>query len=125
MTFVPEINLEPEFGRRLKTLFKGATNKEIGSQIGEKEGTVGNYIRGRVPGPQILSRIANVTQCNLNWLLLGEGEMHAGPRRLDLNEALRDMIRELIKEELDAAQSKKRLLVELPLGDKQKTRKAG
>lgn len=114
-----------DFGQRLKEAFGNATNAVIGNKIGVSEGAVGFYVRGRVPDSEILVKIADVTNCNLHWLLTGEGKQSLSDQ-LDLNEALRDMIREIVREELGSAtKSKKRMVMPLELGEKQRARKSG
>lgn len=113
----------PEFGSRLKEAFGGAKNGVIGRKIGVSENTVGFYVRGRVPDWEILLRIASVTECSIDWLLTGEGSMKRGPDRVDFLEALRGIIRELIKEELASV---KRPVYELDLKEAdEKSRKSG
>lgn len=65
-----------EFGIRLKTVFDDAVNAVIAEKIGVSEDAVGTYVRGRVPPAEKLIDIHNLTNCNLQWLLTGKGEMY-------------------------------------------------
>lgn len=61
------------FGQRLKLAFGNAKNAEIARKIGVGETAVSNYLSGRVPDAEKLVAIRNSTNCDLNWLLTGEG----------------------------------------------------
>lgn len=95
------------FGRRLKQIFHYATNKEIADKIGVSPPAVQNYATGRVPPAETLIKIAEVTNCDLHWLLTGE----ESPSREKIVEAktfdpiidrdvLKEMIRTIVREEL-------------------------
>jgi transcriptional regulator with XRE-family HTH domain len=94
-----------DFGMRLKAAFQNATNKTIGNKIGVEEGTVGFYVRGRIPDAEILRRISNATGCSIHWLLTGEGPTSIETPKLDFNQALRELIRDLIREEQGSGSS--------------------
>ena len=94
-----EIN---NFGNRLKQLFGNATNKAIASQIGASEAAVQTYAKGRVPPADVLIKIAEVTNCDLHWLLTGEGkaaETRASPPLVN-RDVFSEMVREIVREEL-------------------------
>jgi hypothetical protein len=61
------------FGKRLKEVFRFATNESIAERIGVGKGAVGFYVRGRLPPMDVVLKIQEVTGCNLHWLLTGEG----------------------------------------------------
>lgn len=113
-----------DFGKRLKLAFGNASNQEIARKLGLSAPAIQNYVSGRVPDGDKLLQIAEVTKCDLHWLLTGEGEREFGQRAVDLNEAIRDIIRETVREELESLRPKKRLVLPLELSDK-KARKAG
>jgi len=71
----------------------------IAEILGISESAVSNYMRGRVPDAETLIDIRNLTNCNLDWLLTGEGSMDAGPKAIDLNVVFGDFVREIIKQE--------------------------
>ncbi|MBK6724806.1 MAG: helix-turn-helix domain-containing protein [Acidobacteria bacterium] len=61
------------------------------------------YKEGRLPAPDVLIKIANVTGVSLNWLLLGRGEMFAGELPpLDLGRLLEGKIGEIVDRRLAA-----------------------
>lgn len=96
-------SINTDFGKRLKTAFDGATNKEIAQRIGEKEGTVGFYVRGRIPSADILIKISKATQCSIDWLLTGEKKAVPPPELPFHFQLLEDRIREIVREEMAAA----------------------
>jgi transcriptional regulator with XRE-family HTH domain len=61
------------FGERLKIAFENAKNAEIARKMGVSEAAVGNYVAGRIPDAEKLIQIRALTNCDLNWLLTGEG----------------------------------------------------
>jgi len=62
------------FGQRLKLAFGNAKNAEIARKIGVGETAVSNYMAGRIPDAEKLIQIRKSTNCDLNWLLTGEGD---------------------------------------------------
>lgn len=136
------------FGERLKTAFRGAKNIQIAHELGVSESAVSNYVGGRVPDADMLGKITRSTNCNLHWLLTGEGDpfldtepedflsaFHAEIRSTVLRmledessidaQKVRDIIRGIINEEISTQTS--RLVVPLEVGDAddEKTRKTG
>lgn len=90
-----------DFTERLKAAFDFATMAEIARRIGVPHATVRNYFRGRMPAPEVLIKIANETSVSLNWLLIGVGEMYAGPgQRPDIGLIIDQRIDELIDQKL-------------------------
>ena len=66
-----------EFVDRLNLTFEGRNMAEVGRMLDLPHATVRNYyIEGRLPAPEVLIKIANVTNVSLNWLLTGKGNMH-------------------------------------------------
>lgn len=62
-----------DFGKRLKEVFGNATNQQIADKIGVTAPAVQNYVNGRVPDADKLFTISAVTNCNLHWLITGQG----------------------------------------------------
>lgn len=63
------------FGARLIEAFNGASKKEIAGKIGVEPSTITDYTKNGVyPTGKGLIKIAEITQCNLHWLLTGEGD---------------------------------------------------
>lgn len=90
-----------EFGHRLKEAFRNATNKEIANQIGVSAPAVQNYSDGRVPPAETLLKIAEVTNCDLHWLLTGEARVeNTQPDPLINEAALEKIIRRIVREEI-------------------------
>ncbi|HMT09182.1 MAG TPA: helix-turn-helix domain-containing protein [Pyrinomonadaceae bacterium] len=66
-----------EFVDRLNLTFEGRSMAEVGRMLDLPHATVRNYyIEGRLPAPEVLIKVANVTNVSLNWLLTGKGNMH-------------------------------------------------
>jgi transcriptional regulator with XRE-family HTH domain len=61
------------FGERLKIAFHNAKNAEIARKLGVSESAVKNYMDGRVPDSDKLIKITSLTNCNLHWLITGQG----------------------------------------------------
>jgi transcriptional regulator with XRE-family HTH domain len=82
------------FGGRLKSAFKEASNADIARALDVSEPAVSNYIGGRIPPADKLFLIYEITNCNLHWLLTGEGE--PGEGRFDyLEESVRKVLERL------------------------------
>ena len=62
-----------DFGKRLKEIFNNATNQQIAEKIGVSAPAVQHYVSGRVPDAEKLILITSVTNCNLHWLITGQG----------------------------------------------------
>ncbi|MBK9529236.1 MAG: helix-turn-helix domain-containing protein [Acidobacteria bacterium] len=94
----------PDFVLRLIRTFDGATMAVVARRLGIPHATVRNYYKeGRLPAPDVLIKIANVTGVSLNWLLLGRGEMFAGELPpLDLGRLLEGKIGEIVDRRLAA-----------------------
>lgn len=72
------------FGQRLKDIFGNAVNAEIASKLGVSEAAVGTYVRGRIPDGDKLIKISNLTNCNIHWLLTGEGNRNIVAKEFDI-----------------------------------------
>lgn len=125
LRFLQIMSLLSGFEGRLAELFGGATLPQIAGKMGVNYHTLRNWVKGRtdIP-PSELAKIARLTNGNISWLLTGEGEKSLEAKPLDLNGALRDIIREIVREELSSAKPK-RMVMPLELGEQKKTRKAG
>lgn len=101
----------PEFVLRLERTFDGATMAVVARRLGIPHATVRNYYKeGRLPAPDVLIKIADVTGVSLNWLLLGRGEMFAGDLpSVDLGRLLEARIGEIVDRRLAA--------ISIPLDD--------
>lgn len=66
-----------EFVDRLNLTFENRNMAQVGRMLDLPHATVRNYYQeGRLPAPEVLIKIANVTNVSLNWLLTGRGSMH-------------------------------------------------
>lgn len=92
------------FGDRLLLAFNGAKQNEIAERLGITSRAVGYYLSGRIPDGEKLQKIAEVTGCNLHWLLTGEGPVkpvseQTVPHTSAFDELLTERIREIIRQE--------------------------
>ena len=89
------------FQERLGRIFDNRSMADIARRIGLPHATVRNYFGGRLPAPEVLIKIADVTNVSLNWLLTGKGEMYAGdPKGLDIGVAIDARIVEIVERKL-------------------------
>ena len=89
------------FQERLGRIFDYASMADIARRLGLPHATVRNYFGGRLPAPEVLIKIADVTNVSLNWLLTGKGEMYAGePRGLDIGRVIDARIGEIVDRKL-------------------------
>lgn len=72
--------LNPKFGDRLKDAFDNAPLADIAQQLGMTYHAIRNYAQGRVPAPEILLQIFELTGCSIHWLLTGDGPKRIGSR---------------------------------------------
>lgn len=63
------------FGQRLRLAFGNAKYAQIAEKMGVSEATIKVYMAGRVPDADKLAKIAELTNCNLHWLLTGQGDV--------------------------------------------------
>lgn len=91
------------FGARLLQAFAGSTKAEIARALEVGSSTVTDYIKGSSkPTADGLVRIAEITKCNLHWLLTGEGESSSDPFKF-LRPGIRSIIERLAKDEKKSA----------------------
>jgi AcrR family transcriptional regulator len=89
------------FQERLGRIFDNRSMADIARRIGLPHATVRNYFGGRLPAPEVLIKIAEVTNVSLNWLLTGKGEMYAGdPKGLDIGLVIDARIAEIVERKL-------------------------
>ncbi|MEQ1763796.1 MAG: helix-turn-helix domain-containing protein [Pyrinomonadaceae bacterium] len=89
------------FQERLGRIFDHRSMADIARRIGLPHATVRNYFGGRLPAPEVLIKIADVTNVSLNWLLTGKGEMYAGdPKGLDIGIVIDARIAEIVERKL-------------------------
>lgn len=67
---IPQIG----FGKRFKEAFGTRQNYEIAELLGLSDSAITTYVGGRIPSAEKLIEISKITNCNLHWLLTGEGE---------------------------------------------------
>lgn len=100
-----------KFGQRFKEAFDNATNKEIASKLGVSEAAAQTYTSGRVPPHELLLKTAEVTNCDLHWLLTGDSMKnqisteHLQPKRVFDEDYLMQLVRQVVREELGAVES--------------------
>jgi transcriptional regulator with XRE-family HTH domain len=66
-------NGKSNFGARLREAFEGASNAEIARQLDLTPAAITNYMEGRIPPAETLTKIADITGCSLHWLIIGDG----------------------------------------------------
>jgi phage repressor protein C with HTH and peptisase S24 domain len=65
---------------------KGFTQKVLSEKLGISLPTMNHYETGkRIPGADLLARLAGVVECDPGWLLTGEGTQQKSTERTDLN----------------------------------------
>lgn len=95
-----------DFGRRFAEIFEGKKQREIAKILHVTDRAVGNYLGGRVPDVEKLQLVAEVTGCNLHWLLTGTGPKFGhvveqnGRNSDSFDRLLEDRIREILRAEL-------------------------
>lgn len=90
------------FGDRLRELFPGKTQREIGELLNVTDAAVRNYLAGRVPDADKLEQIARLTGCNLHWLLVGEGQRKTDESTEQIVRSLDDILNERVSASLRA-----------------------
>lgn len=89
------------FQERLGRIFDYGSMAEIARRMGLPHATVRNYFGGRLPAPEVLIKIAEVTNVSLNWLLTGKGDIYAGePKGLDVGRVIDARIAEIVERKL-------------------------
>lgn len=95
-----------DFGRRFAEIFEGKKQREIAKILHVTDRAVGNYLGGRVPDVEKLQLVADVTGCNLHWLLTGSGPKfgHMPEQNVrnpdSFDRLLEDRIRQILRDEL-------------------------
>lgn len=91
------------FGHRLRLVFGNAKYAQIAEKIGVSEATVKVYMAGRVPDADKLANIARLTNCNLHWLLTGEGPrfVSVDEEAIHLKSKIVDRLRTIAHEQAD------------------------
>jgi len=86
-----EVRTDPEwqFKDRFKVIHiinknRFSSYKELGKQLGVSEQTIYKYINGKsLPGIDVILKVKQmIPEINLNWLLVGEGEMYVKPQKI-------------------------------------------
>ena len=92
-----------DFVLRLDRTFEHEMMSDVARRLGIPHATVRNYYQGRLPAPEVLIKIANVTNVSLNWLLTGKGEMYGNQKpAIGLGRFLEDKITEIVDKRLAA-----------------------
>lgn len=89
------------FGQRLKQFAtaKFGSQKGLADALGISAPRITNYVQEiNQPDPDILAQLA-AFDCNINWLLTGEGEMYFRP---DANEKKLKQIQEAVQSIINA-----------------------
>lgn len=102
-TDVLAMGVNSDFVRRLDRTFEHEMMSDVARRLGIPHATVRNYYQGRLPAPEVLIKIANVTNVSLNWLLTGKGEMYGNQKpAIGLGRFLEDKITEIVDKRLSA-----------------------
>lgn len=89
------------FSSRLSEAFEFASMADVARRIGVPHATIRNYFQGRMPAPEVLIKIANVTNVSLNWLLTGTGEMYiSGGEPLNFDKMIDRRIEQIVENKL-------------------------
>lgn len=95
----------PEFGNRMREAFDNASNAEIARKLGITPTAVGNHIKGRVT-LSVLIGVSTSTGCSVDWLLTGDGEKYVKKTsRATLDETFRNIIREIVRDEVNSSEN--------------------
>ncbi len=95
-----------DFANRFSELFHGHKQREIAETLGVTDAAVRNYLGGRVPDAEKLQLIAEVTKCDLHWLLTGSGEKYRSLAERNVrneesfDRLLEERIRRIVREEI-------------------------
>jgi SOS regulatory protein LexA len=66
-----------DFAERFKSLFGTDNAAQIARELNKQHSTINNYCKGvRLPEPEMLIEIAQLTNVSLSWLLTGRGPKH-------------------------------------------------
>ena len=95
--------INKEFVARLNRTFDNESMADVAKRLDLPHATVRNYYQGRLPSPEVLIRIADVTNISLNWLLTGKGETYGGQMpAVSLGRFLEQRIELMIEERISA-----------------------
>lgn len=93
--------MNKDFVLRLEKTFEHESMADVARRLGIPHATVRNYYQGRLPAPEVLIKIANVTNVSLNWLLTGAGEMYGNQKpAIGIGRFLEEKIVEIIDKRL-------------------------
>jgi transcriptional regulator with XRE-family HTH domain len=110
------------FKDRLKEAMKktGYTQQKLATKIGVDQGTISHYVRG-VSEPDInrVAEIGDALGINLNWLLLGKGEMLVEAIEKIIDQRVETEKKQLLKEKVQAKTEDKALQREIENLDKE------
>lgn len=100
-TDVSEKIVNKDFVLRLDRTFEHESMADVARRLGIPHATVRNYYQGRLPAPEVLIKIANVTNVSLNWLLTGKGEMYGNQKpAVGLGRFIEDKVTEIVDKRL-------------------------
>lgn len=100
-TDVSEVIVNKDFVLRLDRTFEHEMMSDVARRLGIPHATVRNYYQGRLPAPEVLIKIANVTNVSLNWLLTGKGEMYGNQKpAVGLGRFIEDKVIEIVDRRL-------------------------
>ncbi len=102
-TDVSEVMVNKDFVLRLDRTFEHEMMSDVARRLGIPHATVRNYYQGRLPAPEVLIKIANVTNVSLNWLLTGKGDMYGNQKpAVGLGRFIEDKVIEIVDKRLAA-----------------------
>lgn len=100
-TDVSETIVNKDFVLRIDRTFEHESMADVARRLGIPHATVRNYYQGRLPAPEVLIKIANVTNVSLNWLLTGKGEMYGNQKpAVGLGRFIEDKVIEIVDKRL-------------------------
>lgn len=95
--------MNKDFVTRLDKTFQYESMADVARRLGIPHATVRNYYQGRLPAPEVLIKIANVTNVSLNWLLTGKGDMYGNQKpAVGLGRFIEDKVIEIVDARLAA-----------------------
>ena len=89
-------------GKRIEKVRKELklSRKEVSSQINKYYRTYSSYERGERKAPyELLILLAEKYNVNLNWLMLGKGEMFNPPDYNEVKDILKSQVIDVLKEQ--------------------------
>jgi len=73
--------------------------RAISKMLGVSYQAAKNYLKGRLPGTNVLLIISEKTSCSIHWLLTGDGEKFIKTRRKKRKPILTDEMRAFVRRE--------------------------